>query len=95
MTFDLAARTLKNVLHFLVDIGDICNDKMGAPYRKCRDVFAQARGDCTDLLGEFSFLCDIVDGFLPLCNLARGAFTNILFLDDLQAVVQSFLRVKH
>ncbi|XP_015247145.1 PREDICTED: DC-STAMP domain-containing protein 2-like [Cyprinodon variegatus] len=66
------ARTLKNVLHFLVDIGDICNDKMGAPYRKCRDVFAQARGDCTALLGEFSFLCDIVDGFLPLCNLARA-----------------------
>ncbi|XP_035991463.1 DC-STAMP domain-containing protein 2 [Fundulus heteroclitus] len=66
------ARTLRNVLHFLVDIGDICNDKLGAPYRKCRDLFAQARSDCTDLLGEFSFLCDIVDGFLPLCNLARA-----------------------
>ncbi|MEQ2197675.1 hypothetical protein XENOCAPTIV_001895, partial [Xenoophorus captivus] len=67
-------RTLKNVLHFLVDIGDICNDKLGAPFRKCQDAFAQARSDCTDLLGEFSFLCDIVDGFLPLCNLARVSF---------------------
>ncbi|XP_047217585.1 DC-STAMP domain-containing protein 2 isoform X3 [Girardinichthys multiradiatus] len=66
------ARTLKNVLHFLVDIGDICNDKLGAPFRKCQDAFAQARSDCKDLLGEFSFLCDIVDGFLPLCNLARA-----------------------
>ncbi|XP_013883921.1 DC-STAMP domain-containing protein 2 [Austrofundulus limnaeus] len=66
------ARTLKNVLHFLVDIGDICNDKLGVPYRKCRDVFAEARVDCTNLLGDFNFLCDIVDGFLPLCNIARA-----------------------
>ncbi|XP_041842758.1 DC-STAMP domain-containing protein 2 isoform X2 [Melanotaenia boesemani] len=66
------ARTLRNVLHFLVDIGDICNEKLGAPYRKCRDVFAEARSDCSDLLGEFNFLCDIIDGFLPLCNLARA-----------------------
>ncbi|XP_037532436.1 DC-STAMP domain-containing protein 2, partial [Nematolebias whitei] len=66
------ARTLRNVLHFLVDIGDICNDKLRAPYRKCRDVFAEARTDCNNLLGEFNFLCDIVDGFLPLCNIARA-----------------------
>ncbi|XP_043973262.1 DC-STAMP domain-containing protein 2 [Gambusia affinis] len=65
------ARTLRNVLHFLVDIGDICNDKMGAPYRKCRDLFAQGRKDCNNLLKEFNFLCKIVDAFLPLCNLAR------------------------
>ncbi|XP_014876041.1 DC-STAMP domain-containing protein 2 isoform X1 [Poecilia latipinna] len=66
------ARTLRNVLHFLVDIGDICNDKMGAPYRKCRDLFAQGRTDCNNLLKEFNFLCEIVDAFLPLCNLARA-----------------------
>ncbi|XP_027863773.1 DC-STAMP domain-containing protein 2 isoform X2 [Xiphophorus couchianus] len=66
------ARTLRNVLHFLVDIGDICNDKMGAPYRKCRDLFAQGRKDCNNLLKEFNFLCEIVDAFLPLCNLARA-----------------------
>lgn len=78
MTFDPAARTLKNVLHFLVDIGDICNDKLGAPYRKCRDLFAEARVDCTNLLGDFNFLCDMVEGFLPLCNMARGAFTDII-----------------
>ncbi|XP_035529108.1 DC-STAMP domain-containing protein 2 [Morone saxatilis] len=66
------ARTLRNVLHFLVDIGDVCNVKLGSPYRKCREVFAEAQADCSDLLGEFNFLCDIVDGFLPLCNLARA-----------------------
>ncbi|KAJ4922683.1 hypothetical protein JOQ06_024368 [Pogonophryne albipinna] len=65
------ARTLRNVLHFLVDIGDVCNAKMGSPYRKCRAVFAEARDDCSELLREFNFLCGIVDGFLPLCSLAR------------------------
>ncbi|XP_042345923.1 DC-STAMP domain-containing protein 2 [Plectropomus leopardus] len=67
------ARTLRNVLHFLVDISDVCNAKLGSPYRKCRAVFAEARADCSDLLGEFNFLCDIVDSFLPLCGLARAA----------------------
>lgn len=75
LTSDPAARTLRNALHFLADIGDICNEKLGTPYRKCRELFEEARSDCTNLLGDFDFLCDIVDGFLPLCNLARGAFT--------------------
>jgi len=64
------------VLHFLVDIGDMCNATLGSPYRKCRALFAEARADCSDLLGEFDFLCDIVDGFLPLCSIARGASTS-------------------
>nr|XP_033496869.1 DC-STAMP domain-containing protein 2 [Epinephelus lanceolatus] len=66
------ARTLRNVLHFLVHIGDVCNATLGSPYKKCRAVFAEARADCSDLLGEFNFLCDIVDSFLPLCGLARA-----------------------
>uniref|UniRef100_A0A3B3Z604 Dendritic cell-specific transmembrane protein-like domain-containing protein n=1 Tax=Periophthalmus magnuspinnatus TaxID=409849 RepID=A0A3B3Z604_9GOBI len=37
------ARTLRNLLHFLVDIGDICNKEMGVPYRKCRQLFEEAR----------------------------------------------------
>lgn len=76
MTFDPSARTLRNVLHFLVDIGDVCNAKLGAPYRKCRALFAQAHADCSALLADFDFLCDIITGFLPLCSLARGAFTD-------------------
>lgn len=64
------ARTLRNVLHFLVDIGDVCNEKLGTPFRKCWALFSEARGNCDELLGEFSFLCDIVDAFRPLCHLA-------------------------
>nr|XP_057909296.1 DC-STAMP domain-containing protein 2 isoform X2 [Doryrhamphus excisus] len=66
------ARTLRNVLHFLVDIGDVCNAKLGSPYRKCLTVFRQAKADCSAQLGDFNFLCDIVSGFQPLCELARA-----------------------
>lgn len=66
------ARALRNVLHFLVDIGDVCNQKLGAPFRKCWALFSEARGNCEELLGEFSFLCGIVDGVRPLCHLARA-----------------------
>ncbi|KAF7645203.1 hypothetical protein LDENG_00208480 [Lucifuga dentata] len=73
------ARTLRNVLHFLVDVGDICNAKMGSPYRKCLQVFTDARSNCDKMLGEFNFLCDIVDGFRPLCNIAQaGKFFCII-----------------
>ncbi|XP_054869844.1 DC-STAMP domain-containing protein 2 [Amphiprion ocellaris] len=65
------ARTLRNVLHFVVDIGDVCNAQLSSPYRKCRSLFAEARSDCSDLLGDFDFLCGIVDAFLPLCSVAR------------------------
>ncbi|KAK7933435.1 hypothetical protein WMY93_004331 [Mugilogobius chulae] len=66
------ARTMRNLLHFLVDIGDICNKEMGAPYRKCRQLFEVAKIDCNELLGDFNFLCEIVDGFMPLCDLAKA-----------------------
>lgn len=66
------ARTLRNVLHFLADIGDVCNEKLGTPYRKCLALFSEASSDCEELLGEFNFLCDIVDIFRPLCELARA-----------------------
>ncbi|KAJ0067679.1 hypothetical protein NL108_009833, partial [Boleophthalmus pectinirostris] len=66
------ARSLRNLLHFLVDIGDICNKEMGAPYSKCRQLFEEARLDCNELLGDFNFLCEIVDGFMPLCDLAKA-----------------------
>lgn len=76
LTFQPPARTLRNVLHFLVDIGDVCNDKLGAPYRKCRALFSEAHTDCAALLVDFDFLCDIITTFLPLCSLARGALLS-------------------
>lgn len=66
------ARTLRSVLHFLVDIGDVCNAKLGSPYRKCHAVFAEARANCEELLREFNFLCEIVTAFQLLCSVARA-----------------------
>lgn len=63
---------MRNVMHFLASIGDICNEKMGTPYKKCNSVFDEGRADCMELLSVFSFLCHIVDGFRPLCGLTRG-----------------------
>ncbi|XP_036394574.1 DC-STAMP domain-containing protein 2 [Megalops cyprinoides] len=65
------ARSLRNVLHFLVNIGEVCNDKMSTPYRKCNNVFDEARDNCMELLSIFSFLCHVVEGFRPLCGLAH------------------------
>ncbi|XP_052003260.1 DC-STAMP domain-containing protein 2 [Xyrauchen texanus] len=65
------ARTLRNVLHFLVNIGDMCNDKLGMPYQKCTGLFDEAREDCIELLSVFSFLCHLLKEFRPLCGLAR------------------------
>ncbi|XP_053744112.1 DC-STAMP domain-containing protein 2 isoform X2 [Synchiropus splendidus] len=66
------ARTLRNVMYFLAEIGDVCNEKLGAPYRKCVTLFRAAQEDCLDLLDrEFHFLCEIIAGFQSLCNIAR------------------------
>ncbi|XP_043117634.1 DC-STAMP domain-containing protein 2 [Puntigrus tetrazona] len=65
------ARTLRNVLHFLATIGDVCNDNLGLPYQKCTRLFDEARENCVELLSVFSFLCHLLDGFQSLCGLAR------------------------
>ncbi|XP_037130820.1 DC-STAMP domain-containing protein 2 [Syngnathus acus] len=65
------ARTLKNILHFLVDIGDVCNAKLGLPYRKCRATFMRAQTDCIRQLGDFKFMCNIISGFMHLCDLTK------------------------
>ncbi|KAJ8005460.1 hypothetical protein DPEC_G00146870 [Dallia pectoralis] len=65
------ARSLRNVLHFLAGIGEVCNKKLGTPYNKCNKLFDDARDDCMDLLSVFNFLCHIMEGFRPLCGLTR------------------------
>ncbi|RXN30366.1 DC-STAMP domain-containing 2 [Labeo rohita] len=65
------SRTLRNVLHFLANIGDVCNDNLGLPYQKCTRLFDEARENCMELLSVFSFLCHLLDGFQSLCGLAR------------------------
>ena len=56
---------------WLWSLVDICNDRMGEPYRKCKRAFDDAYHDCRDRLGIFKFLCEIVDAASNLCHLAR------------------------
>jgi hypothetical protein len=60
------------VFKWLYSLVDICNEKMGEPYRKCKKAFDDAYNDCSDSLSIFSFLCEIVTAASTLCNLARS-----------------------
>ncbi|KAL8604456.1 hypothetical protein ACOMHN_042285 [Nucella lapillus] len=59
------------VFKWLSSVVDICNTKMGEPYRKCKKSFEDAYDDCSDSLGIFDFLCKIVTAASYLCRLAR------------------------
>ncbi|KAK7484477.1 hypothetical protein BaRGS_00024233 [Batillaria attramentaria] len=59
------------VFKWLYSLVDICNEKMGAPYRKCKKAFDDAYSDCRDRLGIFKFLCEIVDAASNLCHIVR------------------------
>nr|XP_014347569.1 PREDICTED: DC-STAMP domain-containing protein 2 [Latimeria chalumnae] len=69
------ARSLQNIFHWLTHIGDICNEALGSPYRKCTRIFDDARNRCLKIMTILFFLCYIVDLFKFLCGLA-----NILLL---------------
>ena len=62
---------LQQVFKWLFSLVDICNERMGAPYRKCKKSFDDAYRDCRDRLGFFGFLCGIVSAASNLCQLAR------------------------
>lgn len=42
----LAGSTVKRVGQWLANMVDRCNDKMGAPYRKCMKAFEDGVNDC-------------------------------------------------
>ncbi|XP_048882868.1 DC-STAMP domain-containing protein 2 isoform X2 [Brienomyrus brachyistius] len=65
------ARMLRNVLYFLVRIGDVCEEKLGSPYRKCVKAFNDAKRNCTEVLDAASGICDVVSGMQDLCNLTK------------------------
>ncbi|KAL4646717.1 DC-STAMP domain-containing protein 2 [Arapaima gigas] len=66
-------RVLRNVLYFLVNIGEVCNDRLGTPYRKCSQIFSDAERNCRELLNVLSPLCDIVAAFQSLCDITKVA----------------------
>ncbi|KAJ6656897.1 hypothetical protein lerEdw1_002898 [Lerista edwardsae] len=65
------ARCLRNVWYWLLHLGDICNEEMGSPYRKCSRVFDDAKDRCERAIPLLYFLCNIVLLFKYLCGLAN------------------------
>ncbi|XP_030043851.1 DC-STAMP domain-containing protein 2 [Microcaecilia unicolor] len=83
-------RTLQNVWYWLTQIGQVCNNDLGSPYRKCIKVFEDAKDNCLKAIPFLFFLCYIVDLFKPLCGLAK----IILLFCIIPSYVGNFLRAR-
>ncbi|NXG69404.1 DCST2 protein, partial [Baryphthengus martii] len=82
------ARVLDNVWLWLANIGKLCNEEMGTPYRRCLQLFNDAKDNCKRTIPFLFFLCYIVDAFKPLCGLANIA----LLFCIVPQYIQSFVR---
>ncbi|KAM4690053.1 DC-STAMP domain-containing protein 2-like [Rhinophrynus dorsalis] len=84
-------QTLKRVWRYLHNAGDICTEKMTAPYTKCNQIFEDGKDRCFRDLSFLSFVCYIVDVFRPLCGLAK--VIHIVCLPSY--VLQMIVRQQH
>ncbi|XP_077330550.1 DC-STAMP domain-containing protein 2-like [Lithobates pipiens] len=64
-------KTLGHIWAFIHSIGDICNEELLNPHKKCTRAFADAKNNCLDI--GAGVLCNIVDGFTWLCEVAKVA----------------------
>ncbi|NWY07419.1 DCST2 protein, partial [Nothoprocta ornata] len=67
------ARALRNVWHWLARLGQLCNQQLGTPRRRCLRLFSEAQDKCERAVPFLYFLCYIIAAFKPLCGLANGA----------------------
>ncbi|NXW64546.1 DCST2 protein, partial [Eurystomus gularis] len=81
------ARVLNNVWLWLINIGKVCNEEMGTPYRRCMHLFSKAKDDCERAIPFLFFLCYVIDAFKPLCGLAK---ITLLFC-VIPQYIQSFI----
>ncbi|XP_033753894.1 DC-STAMP domain-containing protein 2-like [Pecten maximus] len=66
------AASIARVFAWLKSIVTICNDKMGAPFRKCTSAFETAEHNCKETLGWFfDWICGIVTAFKYICHIVR------------------------
>ncbi|XP_053867134.1 DC-STAMP domain-containing protein 2 [Malaclemys terrapin pileata] len=82
------ARALRNVWYWLVHVGEVCNQDLGAPYTKCLRLFDTAKDECERVIPALFFLCYILLLFKPLCGLANA----LLVFCVIPQYVQPFLR---
>ncbi|NXE85901.1 DCST2 protein, partial [Cochlearius cochlearius] len=85
------ARALRNVWLWLANVGEVCNEELGTPRRRCLSLFGQAQDDCERAIPFLFFLCYIVVAFKPLCGLANSEWVGLLFC-IIPQYIQSFLK---
>nr|XP_038023648.1 DC-STAMP domain-containing protein 2 [Anas platyrhynchos] len=82
------ARALRNVWRWLASVGELCNQELGTPFRRCLRLFEEAKDNCERALSFLFFLCYIIITFRPLCGLAN---VGLLFC-IIPQYIQSFLK---
>ncbi|XP_075396869.1 DC-STAMP domain-containing protein 2 [Tenrec ecaudatus] len=83
------ARALRNVWHWLLHIGDVCNSELGSPYSKCSGVFEEAKDNCMKVIPHAYHLCYALMPFkLALCGLASVVQVFCI----IPSYIQPFLR---
>ncbi|KAM9251984.1 DC-STAMP domain-containing protein 2 [Cariama cristata] len=82
------ARALRNVWLWLANLGKVCNQELGTPYRRCIRLFDDAKKNCERAIPFLFFLCYVIVGIKPLCGLANVALVFCV----IPRYIQSFLR---
>ncbi|NXK15400.1 DCST2 protein, partial [Herpetotheres cachinnans] len=82
------ARALRNVWLWLANMGKVCNQELGTPYRRCLRLFDEAKDNCERAIPLLFFLCYIITSFRPLCGLANVA----LLFCVIPQYIQTFLK---
>ncbi|XP_063002332.1 DC-STAMP domain-containing protein 2 [Elgaria multicarinata webbii] len=65
------AHCLRNVWYWLLNLGKVCNEEMGTPYRRCASIFENAKDECQRVVPLLYYLCYVVLLFKYLCGLAN------------------------
>ncbi|NXJ99822.1 DCST2 protein, partial [Corythaixoides concolor] len=82
------ARALRNVWLWLANMGNVCNDKLGRPFRRCVRFMEKARDKCERAIPFLYFLCYVTVIFKSLCALTNY---DLLFC-VIPEYIQSFLK---
>ncbi|XP_052098978.1 DC-STAMP domain-containing protein 2-like [Mytilus californianus] len=78
------AAVLDRALKWLGNIVNICNEKMGQPFKRCNKAFETAFRRCKDALGIFGFICHVVKAVSYVCYICK--------ITDLLCIIASWIK---
>ncbi|NWS64416.1 DCST2 protein, partial [Chunga burmeisteri] len=85
------ARALRNVWLWLANLGKVCNQELGTPYRRCIRLFDDAKNNCERAIPFLFFLCYVIVGIKPICDPPYLSTVALVFC-VIPRYIQSFLR---